>query len=127
MRGKYASKADNFDNTMSFLKRLLKRDYLKNLDRYGQLGVARLAEATPKRTGKTAESWGYSIEVNNKNAKIIWTNSNVVDGVNIALIIQYGHGTRNGAWVEGLDYINPTMVPMFEQIANEAWGEVIRK
>lgn len=125
MATRYASKATNFNNTMSFLKRLLKRDYLKNLDKYGQLGVQRLAEMTPKRTGKTAASWGYSVEVNNKDAKIIWHNTNEVDGVNIAVILQYGHATKNGAWVEGINYIDPAMRPMFQQIADSAWKEVV--
>ena len=122
---RYASRAKNFNNTMSFLRRLLKRDYLKNLDKYGQLGVEKLAEATPKRSGKTASSWEYSIEVNNQRASISWSNSNINDGVNIAVILQYGHGTRGGTWVEGIDYINPAMRPMFEQIANEVWKEVV--
>ena len=117
--GRYSS------NTMSFLKKLLKRNYLKNLDRYGQLGVEALASATPKRSGKTASSWEYSIQVDNERAKIIWSNSNVVQNVNVAVIIQYGHGTRGGTWVEGIDYITPAMRPMFEQIANAVWEEVV--
>ena len=119
------SRAKNFNNTMSFLNKLLKRGYLKNLDRYGQLGVERLAAATPVDTGKTAASWGYEIQVDDKKAKIVWTNSNVNDGVSVAIVLQYGHVSKNGSWVEGIDYINPAMKPMLEQIANEAWKEVI--
>lgn len=113
------------NNTMFFLKRILKQDYLKNLEKYAQLGVQRLAEATPKRTGLTAASWDYRIEVDNQKAKITWTNSNINDGCNVAILLQYGHATRNGAWVEGIDYINPAMKPMFEEFANEVWKEVI--
>lgn len=113
-------------NSMGFLNRLLKHDYLKNLEKYGELGVQRLAEATPKKTGKTAASWKFKIEVDDERARIIWTNDNVVDGANIAILLQYGHATRYGAWVQGIDYINPAMRPMFEEFANEAWKEVVR-
>ena len=116
----------SFKNSMGFLKRLLKRDYLKNLEKYAELGVQRLAEATPKKTGKTAASWKFKIEVDDKRARIVWTNENVVDGANVAILLQYGHATRHGAWVEGIDYINPAMRPMFEEFANEAWKEVVQ-
>lgn len=115
----------DFHNTMGFLKRVLKHDYLKNLEKYAELGVARLAEATPKDTGKTAESWKFKIEVDDKRARVIWTNDNVNDGACIALLLQYGHGARNGAWIQGVDYINPAMRPLFEEFAQEAWKEVV--
>lgn len=119
------SKRKGFKNTMNFLNKLLKRKYLENLDRFGQLGVERLAAATPVDTGKTAASWGYKIQVDDKRTKITWTNSNVNDGACVAILIQYGHATRNGSWVEGIDYVNPAMRPMFEQIANDVWKEVV--
>ena len=94
------------------------------LDRYGQEGVEALAKATPKDTGKTAASWGYTVTKGKESIAITWRNSNIVDGVPIAVILQYGHGTRNGGYVEGVDYINPAMRPIFERIAARAWGEV---
>mgnify|MGYP000450034768 FL=1 len=94
------------------------------LDRYGQEGVEALAKATPKDTGKTAASWSYTVTKGKETITITWRNSNIVDGVPIAVILQYGHGTRNGGYVEGVDYINPAMRPIFERIAARAWGEV---
>lgn len=114
-------------NTMSFLKRILSRSYLQNLEHYGQLGVDALASATPVRTGATANAWRYRIEVDNRATKITWTNSNTVDGCNVALLIQYGHGTRNGAYVQGIDFINPAMKPIFKGFADDIWREVMRK
>lgn len=114
----------SFKNTETFLNKLLKRDFLSNLDKYGKMGVEALAEATPRDTGKTADSWDYTIEKSKSGVKIIWTNSNVNKGVNIALIIQYGHGTRNGGYVQGRDYINPAIQPIFDKILENAWGEV---
>lgn len=95
------------------------------LSKYGKIGVNALLQATPKDSGVTSQSWNYRIEVNNNNASIVWYNTNVVKGVNIAVILQYGHGTRNGGWVEGTDYINPAMKPIFDKIANQVWKEVI--
>ena len=114
----------SFKNTETFFKKLLKRDFLSNLDKYGKMGVEALSAATPRDTGKTADSWDYSIEESKNGVKIVWTNSNVNKGVNIALLLQYGHGTRNGGYVMGRDYINPAMQPIFEQILESAWGEV---
>ena len=85
-----------------------------------------MASATPQDTGKTASSWSYEIESSDSSTKIIWTNSNVNDGVNIAVILQYGHGTRNGGYVAGRDYINPVLQPLFDEIAEAAWTEVVR-
>ena len=115
----------DFKNTMSFLKKIQKRDYLKKLEKYAELGVQALSEATPKDTGKTADSWKFKIEVDNHKTRIVWTNDNINDGACIALLLQYGHGTRNGGWVQGIDYINPAMRPMFEEFANDAWKEVV--
>lgn len=115
----------DFDKTLKWLKRLSEERYLDYLEKYAKLGVEALAEATPKRTGRTAASWTYTIERNAMgSARINWHNTNVQDHVNIALIIQYGHGTRNGGYVEGVDYINPALQPIFEQLAQDAWEEV---
>ena len=110
----------------SFLERAKETVYLGDLNKYGRQGVAALASATPVDTGKTASSWSYKIENNNGSVSISFENSNIQDGVPIAIILQYGHGTRNGGWVEGRDYINPAIQPIFDQIVNEAWKEVTK-
>ena len=97
-----------------------------NLDRYGRDGVAALASPTPVDTGLTADSWYYKIENKKESAKITFYNSNIQNGVPIAIILQYGHGTRNGGWVEGRDYINPAIQPIFDKIAADAWREVTK-
>lgn len=94
------------------------------LDKYGRKGVEALSNATPIRSGVTASSWSYDIENQNGRVVISFMNSNVNKGVNIAIILQYGHGTRNGGWVQGRDYINPAIRPVFDEMANEAWREV---
>lgn len=118
-------KADgDFGNTNSFLEKLLETVHHGDLDKYGQWGVDALSTMTPVDTGKTADSWSYQIERQNGKTAIGWYNSNINEGVCIALILQTGHGTRNGAYVEGVDYVNPAMKPIFDQIAAEAWEEV---
>ena len=117
----------NLKKTTKFLERTLKGDYLKNLDKFGREGVAALSLATPVDTGKTAESWDYRIEKTIDGIKIVWTNSNVNKGVNIAIILQYGHGTGNGGYVQGRDYINPAIRPIFDRIADDAWKEVTKE
>lgn len=117
----------NLKKTTKFLERTVKEDYLKNLDKYGQEGVNALSLATPVDTGKTAASWDYRIEKTGPGVKLVWTNSNVNKGVNIAIILQYGHGTRNGGYVQGRDYINPAIRPIFDKIADDAWKEVTRE
>ncbi len=114
----------NFDKTENFLNRMKKKDYLKILDRYGVAGVNVLKSATPIESGETANSWSYEIEENRGNCKIIFNNSHINKGVNIAIILQYGHGTGTGGYVTGIDYINPAIKPIFDQIAQEAWKEV---
>lgn len=94
------------------------------LDRYGEEGVAALASATPKDSGLTASSWYYKIEQGNGAVSISFHNSNIQNGVPIAVILQYGHGTGNGGWVQGRDYINPAIQPIFDKIVNNAWKEV---
>ena len=114
----------DFSKTTSFLKRAKGKAYLKDLDKYGRQGVAALASATQIDSGKTASSWYYKIENTKESAKITFYNSNVQNGVSIAIILQYGHGTRNGGWVEGRDYINPAIQPIFDKIVDDAWREV---
>ena len=114
----------NFKKTRKFLKRCSNLQLNDLLDQYGKEGVEALARATPKDTGKTAASWSYAVHKSDGRITITRSNSNIVDGVPIAVILQYGHGTRNGGYVEGVDYINPAMRPIFERIAQRAWGEV---
>lgn len=114
----------NFKKTRKFLKRCSNLQLNDLLDQYGKEGVEALARATPKDTGKTAASWSYAVHKSDGRITITWSNSNIVDGVPITVILQYGHGTRNGGYVEGVDYINPAMRPIFERIAQRAWGEV---
>lgn len=109
-----------------YFERLKEDARLGILDKYGREGVAALSSATPKDSGTTANSWGYEIEHSSGTAKIIFTNSNVNKGINIAVILQYGHGTGTGGWVQGRDYINPAIQPIFDKIADEAWKEVTR-
>ncbi len=97
-----------------------------DLEKYGREGVAALASVTPVDTGLTANSWYYEIVIKNGSASINFCNSNIQNGVPIAVILQYGHGTRNGGWVIGRDYINPAIQPIFDKIANNAWREVTR-
>lgn len=117
----------NFNNIESFLKNVKKKQYKKILEKYAVLGVSALSAATPKDTGFTASSWSYEIEDDDNGMSIHWTNSHIEKGyANIALLLQYGHGTRNGGYVEGRDYINPAMRPIFDKMANDAWMEVLR-
>ena len=114
----------NFDKTKRFLERAKEVVKLGYLDKFGRMGVQALQNATPKDTGKTAASWDYQIVRNEDSVTIEWINSNIVDGVPIAVILQYGHATRNGGYVQGRDYINPAIQPIFDQIANQAWKEI---
>lgn len=117
-----------FENTYRFLsksKTAMSRA-LRQLEKYGQMGVAALASATPVDTGKTAASWYYEIESGNGFAKIHFCNSNIQNGVPIAVIIQFGHGTGTGGWVQGRDYINPAIQPIFDKITKDAWEEVTK-
>ena len=116
----------DFSKLTRFLERAKNLVHLSDLDRYGREGVAALASVTPVDTGKTAASWYYDIKINKESASITFNNSNIQNGVPIAIILQYGHGTRNGGWVEGRDYINPVIQPIFDKIAEEAWKEVTK-
>lgn len=120
---KFTSRGD-FSKTDSYLKRMLKMDLNTVLSQYAEKGVRALQEATPKDTGLTASSWSYEIERTDSSITISWTNSNFNKGVPIALLIQYGHGTRNGGYVSGVDYINPAMRPVFDEIEEAVMREV---
>ena len=111
--------------TETFLRRNKKLKY-GDLDKYGIMGVNALREATPVDTGLTADSWTYEIVRTETTTSIVWKNTNVSNGVPIALLIQYGHGTRNGGYVVGRDYINPALQPIFDKLAEQAWLEVTR-
>lgn len=118
----------SFEKTKKFLESAGSLKNLRNLikiDAIAKEGVKALSSNTPKRTGKTASSWGYAIEETNGKIIVSWTNSNVVNYVNIAIILQYGHGTRNGGYVEGTDYINPALKPIFDAMANDMWKAVV--
>lgn len=121
----FRSKGD-FSKATRYFEQLSKISNLEQvLSKYGQMGVSALASATPTDTGLTASSWYYEIEHQNGGVTLSFKNSNVNKGVNIAIIIQYGHGTGTGGWVEGRDYINPAIQPVFDKIAEDAWREVI--
>lgn len=115
----------SFDKTEKLLRKSFGKNYRSVLEKYGQEGVAALSAATPVDTGLTAASWSYEIIQNEGGLSVVWNNSNVNKGVNIALILQYGHGTRNGGYVAGRDYINPALKPIFDKMAEAAWREVI--
>ena len=114
----------SFRRSERFLNTIKGSRYLNILDRYGQMGVNALASATPKDTGKTASCWTYEIERNDKRTTISWLNTNTNQNVNIAVILQYGHSTGSGSYVQGRDYINPAIQPIFDLIAQKAWKEV---
>jgi len=114
----------SFKHTERFLTRASRLNIRNVLDRYGREGVNALAMATPVDSGLTASSWGYEVHVSRNTYSITWTNSNVVNGVPIAIVLQYGHTTKNGGYVQGRDYINPAIRPIFDKIANEVWKEV---
>ena len=116
----------DFSRLTRFLERAKEAVRLGELDKYGRDGVAALESATPVNTGLTAKSWYYEIERKKGSVSISFHNSNIQNGVPIAIILQYGHGTRNGGWVQGRDYINPAIQPIFDNIAESAWREVTK-
>lgn len=121
----FGQKGD-FSKTMKFLQKAKDLARLTILHKYGREGVAALASATPVDTGKTAASWSYKIEQKNGSVSLAFFNSNVQNGVPIAIIIQYGHGTGTGGWVEGRDYINPAIQPIFDRLLDAIWREVTK-
>lgn len=114
----------DWTSTEKWLRGLKHLNLSAVLHKYGQAGVAALTEATPIRTGKTASSWSYEIENHNGTGTIYWRNSNVNNGVPIAILIQYGHVNRNGAWIKGRDYINPALRPILDELADKITEEV---
>ena len=121
---RFKQKGD-FSNVTRYFERV-KRASKVDLEEYGRRGVEALSKATPVATGKTAASWYYTITKENGVIKISFCNSNIQNGVPIAIILQYGHGTNNGGWVQGRDYINPAIQPIFDEMAKDAWKEVTR-
>ena len=119
-------KKSDFSKLSRYLERVKEAARIGVLDKYGREGVTALASATPVESGKTAGSWYYEIKRQNGSVSIIFKNSNINKGVPIAIILQYGHGTGTGGWVEGRDYINPAIQPIFDRIADEAWREVTK-
>lgn len=124
MEVKITSKGD-FNKTFKFLEKMKNFQIRQILEHYGQEGVSALSSATPTDTGTTANSWSYEVSSNGDTHTIYWSNNNTNKGVNIAVILQYGHGTGTGGYVAGRDYINPAMRPIFDRIAEEAWKEVV--
>lgn len=116
----------DFSKLNRYLERVKETVRLGDLDKYGRAGVAALASATPVDTGLTASSWYYEIERQNGSVSLTFHNSNIQNGVPIAIILQYGHGTGTGGWVQGRDYINPAIQPIFDEIAINAWREVTK-
>ena len=114
----------DFSKLTRFLERAKESVKIGDLDKYGREGVAALSSATPIDSGKTANSWSYEIINKDGSVTITFNNSNIQNGVPIAIILQYGHGTRNGGWVQGRDYINPAIQPVFDEIVDKAWREV---
>jgi hypothetical protein len=116
----------DFSKLTRFLERAKESVRLGDLDKYGREGVAALASATPVDTGRTANSWHYEIEQKQGSVSISFYNTNIQNGIPIAVILQYGHATRNGGWVQGRNYINPAIQPIFDKIADAAWKEVTK-
>lgn len=116
----------SFDNTERFLRRMSNGDIFNALSGYGEQGRAALAEATPKDTGRASDSWSYEVVKSKGLWQIIWSNTDQENGFPVAIMLQYGHGTGTGGYVQGVDYINPAIKPIFDKIAEAAWREVTR-
>lgn len=116
----------DFRNTEAFLASMKQGEVFSVLERYGQAGVDALSQATPVNTGLTATSWTYEVVRKNGIYQIVWHNTNVESGIPVAVLIQYGHATGTGGWVEGEDYINPAIQPLFDKIADDVWERVRR-
>lgn len=117
----------SFRKTEKFFNRVLRRDYLNILSKYGDKGVAILENATPRVTGKTAESWNYVIEKKKNVVTLAFTNSNEAENnANVVILLMYGHGLNNGSYVEGNDFVHPAILPLFRELGNEAWEEVTK-
>ena len=121
----YVTSQGDFSKTQKFLAKLARPNIIERLKAYGSMGVDALSAATPKDSGKTAGSWGYEVKQSGKTYSIVWINTNVVQGVPIAVILQYGHGTGTGGYVKGFDYINPAIQPIMNRIAEDVWKVVV--
>lgn len=119
----FSSQGD-FSKTIKFLKKSTNTDILRVLDKFGKEGVEALSKATPVDSSLTANSWSYKISSSKGKTFISWHNSNVINGIPVAIILQYGHGTQNGGWIEGRDYINPSIRPIFDKISEQILKEV---
>jgi hypothetical protein len=113
-----------FKHTENWLERIFNSDHSRILNRYGAEGVAALAASTPVDSGETAASWSYTTHVSRNRLSVSWHNSHIDDGAVVAILLQYGHGTKNGGYVQGRDYINPAILPIFDRLADELWREV---
>ena len=116
----------NFKRTDKFLKRVAVDDYIRVFEKYGREGVATLASVTPKDTGKTGQSWRYDINHTKKGITLTWSNTNTSDGVPVVILLEYGHATRSGGFVQGQKFINPAMKPLLDKMIPELWKEVRR-
>lgn len=114
----------SFKNTDAFLNRMQKLDIATVLKTYGERGVAALRDATPYDTGNSAGSWDYEVVVSQRAVSITWTNSNIQSGIPVVILLQYGHGTGTGGYVQGRDFINPALKPIFDEIADKVWKAV---
>lgn len=115
----------DFKNFNKFVKHMSRRDYLKIVEKYARMGVEALSEATPIDTGETASLWDYEIYTTKRSTKIVWTNDNVTrDGTPIPILLQFGHATKDGGYVEGIDFINPALAPVFKKMVEQVWKEV---
>lgn len=114
----------NLNKTESFLKNASRINFIKTLEHYAKEGVRALAQNTPIDSGLTADSWGYELKVSRSSFEIVWTNSNIKDGLPIAILIQYGHGLSGGGYIQGRDFINPAMQPIFDQMVKDLYQEV---
>lgn len=118
------SSSSHFEKTSRRLQKLSKLRISAQLDEAGKKGLAALSDATPKDTAQTSAQWGYKVLKKKNTWQVIWTNSNVVDGVPVVILLQYGHATRDGGYIQGRDFINPAIKPIFDQIKNDVWRAV---
>lgn len=114
----------NYRHTIRFLTRLLNGDFYKILERYAQRGVDNLRDYTPTKSGLAKDSWYYDIKITNDKARITWLNSDIEGEQNVILLLEYGHATKNGGFVEGIDIVDPALRPIFEEMINAVWKEV---
>jgi len=122
---KITQKGD-FSKTERFFNRLLRKNYLNIIADYANRGIEALKQATPENTGKTADSWSYEIVKGKGKTTLYFTNSNIQNGCSVAILLIYGHGTRNGGYVEGNDFVTSALRPIFQELADKIWREVTK-